>query len=341
MSEQQIDARALTILRALVERYISDGQPVGSKALAGSGQIVLSPASVRHIMAELEAGGFLSSPHTSAGRIPTPKGFRLFVDSLLTSSPLNRLDLPELESQLSTMSDRRKIIETASNALSRLTHLAGVVSLPKRQHDRLTHVEFLPLSGARVLVILVFNEKEVQNRIITVEQALSASELQQAGNYLTQQFAGKPLIQVRQALLEDMQHDRLHIEAMLKVVLSVADEVIDDSGDCVLAGEANLLEFAEETGFRQLRNLFNAFNHKSDILSLLDQCLQADGLQIFIGSEANHEVFQECSLVTAPYKVKGELVGVLGVIGPTRMAYERVIPTVDVTAKLLSAALSD
>ena len=208
-SSQSVNTRALSILRLLVERYIRDGQPVGSKAIAQNKQVALSPASIRNIMAELEASGYLVSPHTSAGRIPTAKGYRLFVDTLLTSAPLKKISLPDIETQFAGEADPKVLVETASQALSSVTQLAGVVSLPKHKQASLTHVEFLPLSPKRILVVLVFNETDVQNRIININKELTVSQLQQAGNYLTENFAGKPLANVRRELLAQIDWSHL------------------------------------------------------------------------------------------------------------------------------------
>ena len=337
----EINPRALKILKLLVERYIREGQPVGSKILADDKALALSSATIRNIMAELEMAGFLESPHTSAGRVPTEKGYRLFVDAVLTATPKHELQLEKLQTSLDHQADPKSLVAIASNMLSNLTHLAGLVTLPRPEKSILTQVEFLSLSTNRLLVILVFNDSQVQNRIVHIERVFDASILQQAGNYLTEKFAGKTITAMRKSLLLELQNDRSGLESMLKTILTVAEEAFPEEEDYVIAGEANLLKLSEEAGVERLHSLFDMFTKKRDILHLLDQCLKAEAMQIFIGSESGHEALDSCSMVAAPYKAKGELVGVLGVIGPTRMAYDQVISTVNITSKLLSAALSE
>lgn len=343
MTAKPINDRALQILKIIVERYIREGQPVGSKSLAEQNVMSLSSASIRNIMADLEEAGYLHSPHTSAGRVPTIQGYRLFVDSLLTVQPLQQIEVQQLESQLGAANDLHSLVASASNMLSMVTQLAGIVTLPRRQQLTLRQVEFLPLSAKRILVVLVTNEYEVQNRIINIDRTYSASELQQAGNFLTHHFAGKELTDIRQALYSAMQNDRKNVEQMMQPVMEMADKAFteEERMDYVLVGEANLFSVADEVGIKGLRSLFEAFNQKRDILHLLDQCLNAQGVQIFIGEESGYQAFDTCSLVTAPYHAGGKIVGVLGVIGPTRMPYERVISAVDITSKLLSAVMAE
>jgi heat-inducible transcriptional repressor len=343
MNEKSINERALAILKAIVERYIREGQPVGSKALAEDTAIALSSATIRNIMSDLEASGYLRSPHTSAGRIPTVQGYRLFVDSLLTVQPLEKFQVQQLRKKLNYNAEPTALVETASSMLSSITKLAGVVTLPKHEHFALRQIEFLPLTNNRVLVVLVLNDREIQNRVICTEKAYSLSELQQAGNYLTQTFAGKDLFEIRQEILGTIGNDREHMKAILQSTTEIVEKAFEkkEERDYVLAGESNLLALAEEAGIGRLRSLFEALTKKGDILHLLDACLRTEEMQIFIGMESGYEVFDDCSIVSAPYSVEGKIVGVLGVIGPTRMDYDRVISAVDVTAKLLSAALSD
>jgi len=340
--KNNISERALAILKTIIERYIRDGQPVGSKIIAEESAVALSPATIRNIMSDLEEAGYLHSPHTSAGRIPTVQGYRLFVDTLLTTQPLQEFQLRQLKEKLHSNAEPSALVETASALLSNITQLAGVVTVPRRDHALLRQVEFLPLGQNRILVVLVFNDREVQNRIIYAEKMLSASELQQAGNYLTQTYAGKSLAEIRQAILQSMQTDRENMRAITQTAMNIAGKAFEDEKEqgYVLAGEANLLTLAEQAGIDRLRSLFEALTQKRDILHLLDECLRNDGVKIFIGQESGYEVLDDCSIVTAPYSVEGKIIGVLGVIGPTRMPYERVIAAVDVTAKLLSAALS-
>lgn len=339
-----LNERAQQLLKLLVKRYIGDGQPVGSRTLSRGTGLDLSPATIRNVMSDLEDLGFLRSPHTSAGRVPTVRGYRFFVDSLLRVQPLQEQEINQLKSQLDPIHTTTDLMQTVSSMLSSFTHLAGIVMLPRHQVMTLRHIEFMPLSDNRVLGILVINDQEVQNRIIHVQREFSASELQQAANFLNQQFAGKDIQQVRQTLLSEMQHVRESMDELMASAIELGGQVLqsesDQDDDFVLDGETNLMGVAELSDVEKLRQLFEAFNQKHDLLHLLDQCMHAQGVQIFIGEESGYDVLDDCSLVTAPYSVDDNVLGVLGVIGPTRMAYERVIPLVDVTAKLLASALN-
>lgn len=334
--------RAQLMLRALIERYVRDGQPVGSRTLAREAGLELSPATVRNVMADLEELGFVTSPHTSAGRVPTVQGYRFFVDTLLTVQPLDLQSLERMRMQLESERESRELVESASGLLSGITQLAGVVTLPRHEHDLFKRVEFLPLSGNRVLAILVTGEGEVENRILTAEKRHSPAELQQASNYLNALFAGKELLDVRETLLREMQETRTTMNSMMMTAMQMADQVLEKNRneDFVMAGQTNLMGFQELCNIDKLRKLFDAFQQKRDILHLLDQCVHGKGIQIFIGEESGYGMLDECSMVTAPYTVDGRVLGVLGVIGPTRMAYDRVIPIVDATARLLGAALN-
>jgi len=340
----ELSERAQLMLRALIDRYIRDGQPVGSRTLAREAGLELSPATVRNVMADLEDLGFVCSPHTSAGRVPTVQGYRFFVDTLLTVQPLDVESVEKMRSRLALdwSGGAKHLVESASGLRSGITHLAGVVTLPKHEHVYVKRVEFLPLSENRVLAILVSGEDEVQNRILHVEKKCSAAELQQASNYLNALLAGKDLADVRATLLHEMQEARSSMNSMMMTAMQMADQVLEKTRDedFVMAGQTNLMEFRELCDIDKLRNLFDAFSQKRDILHLLDQCIHARGIQIFIGEESGYRMLDECSMVTAPYSVNGEVLGVLGVIGPTRMAYDRVIPIVDATARLLGAALN-
>jgi heat-inducible transcriptional repressor len=339
----ELNDRSLKLLKALVERYISDGQPVGSRVLAKDSDLNLSPATIRNVMADLEELGLIHSPHTSAGRVPTVTGYRLFVDSLLTVKPPDSLDVQRLKQSLVALDDVSNVIQTASKMLSDITRMAGVVTLPKRDLVSLRHIEFLPLSNTRVLVIFVTNEKEVHNKIIRTSKQFSPAELQQASNYLNAIYSGRSLSAVREAVFQDLQEDQQRVnQAMLDAVM-MAKLTFDEPSsrdDYVISGETNLMGFSELSDMEHLRHLFEAFSQKRAVIHLLDQCLKADGVQIFIGEESGYRPFEQCSLVTSPYSIDEAVVGVLGVIGPTRMAYEKVIPFVDITAKLLSAALN-
>jgi len=340
---QVLNERSLQLLKMLVERYISDGQPVGSRALSKDSDLNLSPATIRNVMADLEDLGLVHSPHTSAGRVPTVSGYRLFVDSLLTLKPLQSEDLTRLHQGLSLSEDTHDVIGVASRLLSELTQMAGVVTLPKRELVCLRHIEFLSLSHTRVLVIFVTNEQEVHNKIIHTSKVFSPAELQQAANYLNSIYSGRSLDAVRKAVLKELQEDKERINQGMLDAVKMAQLAFDQDNkkdDYVLTGETNLMGFSELSDMERLRSLFEAFSQKQGVIHLLDQCMKADGVQIFIGEESGYRAFDHCSLVTSSYSVSDEVVGVLGVIGPTRMAYERIIPFVDVTAKLLGAALN-
>ncbi|HKT73781.1 MAG TPA: heat-inducible transcriptional repressor HrcA [Steroidobacteraceae bacterium] len=337
--------RAQHLLRALIESYIRDGQPVGSRALSRESGLQLSSATVRNVMADLEELGFVSSPHTSAGRIPTDKGYRFFVDTLLRLRPLDDTAIAEIRRQVDSNRESSKdLVATVSQLLSSVTHLAGVVTLPRAQQASITQVEFVGLSDDRVLVVLVFNDREVQNRIIQLERRYSPDELKRASNYLNEQFRGRTLAQVRQEILRQLSETRAHMNQIMLDAISVAQHVFEsgtgeDRLEYVIKGETNLMGVAELTNVEKLRRLFEAFNEKRDFLHLLDHSLKAERVQIFIGHESGYQILDDCSVVTAPYAVEDAVVGIVGVIGPTRMAYERVIPIVDMTAKLLSSAL--
>jgi heat-inducible transcriptional repressor len=343
MSKKMIDERSLKILHELVESYIEEGQPVGSKAIAEKSVLQLSSATIRNIMADLESAGFLVSPHTSAGRVPTAQAYRLFVNHLLTAEQPDRLKLNDFSNELNSDLSQSGLIEQASNLLSRMTHLAGMVTIPKHDQLILKQVEFLPLSEKRILVVLILNNCDVQNRVIHTDREFTRCELEEAGNYLTQQYVGQDLLLARESLLDVMQHKRQDLDKMLKAVMKMAEENQAESteNDYVLAGESNLFEAVNASEYHQLRSLFEAFSQKRDILHLLDRSLSAQGLQIFIGRESGHGLFEDYSLIAKPYSVKGKMIGVLGVIGPTRMPYDRVISAVDVTSKLLSQALEE
>ncbi|MCF7967168.1 MAG: heat-inducible transcriptional repressor HrcA [Methylobacter tundripaludum] len=340
---QVLNERSLQLLKTLVERYISDGQPVGSRALAKDSDLNLSPATIRNVMADLEDLGLVHSPHTSAGRVPTVSGYRLFVDTLLTVKPLESKDLTRLHQGLSVSDDSNDMIGVASRLLSELTQMAGVVTLPKRELVCLRHIEFLPLSHTRVLVIFVTNEQEVHNKIIHTSKVFSSAELQQAANYLNSIYSGRSLDAVRKAVLKDLQDDQERMNQGMLDAVKMAQLAFDRDNkkdDYVLTGETNLMGFSELSDMERLKGLFEAFSQKQGVIHLLDQCMKAEGVQIFIGEESGYRAFDHCSLVTSSYSVSDEVVGVLGVIGPTRMAYEKIIPFVDVTAKLLGAALN-
>ncbi len=344
--EEQLTERAQHLLRILVESYIRDGQPVGSRALSRESGLQLSSATIRNVMADLEELGFVASPHTSAGRVPTDKGYRFFVDSLLQVQPLEAAAAAEIERQFEVMRESGKeLVSTVSQLLSSLTRLAGVVTLPRASQASITQIEFVGLSENRVLVVLVYGEREVQNRIIQLERYYSPDELRRASNFLNEQFRGRSLEEVRQEILRQLSETRAHLNQVMVDAISMAQHVFQTGAqegelEYVIKGETNLMSVAELSSVERLRRLFEAFNEKHDFLHLLDQSLRAEGVQIFIGHESGYRILDDCSVVTAPYGAPGSAFGVLGVIGPTRMAYERIIPIVDMTAKLLGAALN-
>jgi heat-inducible transcriptional repressor len=335
--ESGVNARAQHFLKVLIERYIRDGQPVGSRTLARDAGLELSPATIRNVMADLEELGLVASPHTSAGRIPTVSGYRMFVDSLISLKPPQEAEVSRVKDELGLDVDPRKALASASQLLSELTHMAGVVSMPKRNQEVVRQIEFVPLSGSRVLVVLVTDQGEVHNRIIETARQYSRSELEQAANFINRHYAGRELDALRAQVIKEMMDDRARMDRLMAQALEMANAALAEDeaadSDFVLAGQTNLMDFDE------LAQMFNAFTEKQEILHLLDRCTAAAGVQIFIGHESGYGTLQDCSIITAPYVSDDQVVGVLGVIGPTRMAYDRVIPIVDITAKLLGAAL--
>ncbi|HET9578563.1 MAG TPA: heat-inducible transcriptional repressor HrcA [Usitatibacter sp.] len=336
-----LSERAQTLLKVLVERYIADGQPVGSRSLSRFSSLELSPATIRNVMADLEEMGFVTSPHTSAGRIPTPKGYRFFVDTLLTVRPMEELERQQLEEQLAP-DDPHRVVSAASQILSDLTHFAGVVVAPRRRGAVLRHIEFFGLSEKRVLLIIVGSDGEVQNRVLVTDRAYSPVQLIEAANYINQNYAGLEFDQLRNKVRGELLELHRDISGLMQAAIVAGSETLrQPSENVVISGGRNLLEVHDlSNDMDRLRRLFDVFERKTQLLELLEQSERADGVKIFIGGESTLVPLDECSIVTAPYEVDGHVVGTVGVIGPTRMAYERVIPIVDVTAKLVSSALS-
>jgi heat-inducible transcriptional repressor len=337
----QLDARAQTLLKTLVKRYIADGQPLGSRALAKISGLDLSPATIRNIMADLEEMGFVSSPHTSAGRVPTPRGYRIFVDTLLT---VDAIDESLLESRLQSRiqsGSSQKVIASAAQVLSSLSQFAGVVLTPRRE-SVFQQIEFLRLSEKRVLLVIVAPNGDVQNRLLLSEVDYTPSQLVQAANFINLHYGGLSFSDVRNRLQNELRQLRDDMTPLMQAAVEVgSDAMADNSDEVVISGERNLLSVNElSSNMTSLRKLFDLFEQKTSLLQLLDLSSRATGVQIFIGGESSLVPLEQMSIVTAPYEINGRVVGTLGVIGPTRMAYERVIPIVDITAKLLSNALS-
>ena len=335
-----MNERSRILLKSLIEKHISDGQPIGSRELAKSSGLELSPASIRNIMADLEEMGFIASPHTSSGRIPTPLGYRFFVDSLLTVQPLDSIERHKIEDQFRPDSANR-LIATASQLLSNLTQFAGVVKSPSRQSSSFRHIEFVSLSDHRILLIIVAPDGDVQNKVLEASRKFTDSELTEATNYLNQKYAGMTFENIRARIQSELTELKDNISQLMSLAVSAGQENSAKNEDYIVSGETNLLSVNDLTmNIESLRTLFEMFDKKTGILQLLDTSDRANGVQIYIGGESGLVPLNECSVVTAPYDVDGQVVGTVGVIGPTRMAYERVIPIVDITAKLLSGALS-
>lgn len=337
-----LDQRAQTLLKTLIERYIAEGQPVGSRTLSRHSPLDLSPASIRNIMSDLEEQGFITSPHTSAGRIPTPRGYRLFVDSLLTVRPLERSEISEMQEALLPDHPQRALSQ-ASQLLSQLTHFAGVVVAPLRQMPRIRQIEFVSLSERRILLIIVTENGDVQNRILVPQRRYSPAELVAATNYLNENCCGLDFTQARHRLHDELSQLRSDMSELMNAALVASGEAITDTASqYVISGERNLLEVDDlSSNMTRLRELFALFEQKTALMQLLDVSHRAEGVQIYIGNESGIASLDECSVITSSYEVNGQVVGSIGVIGPTRMAYERMIPIVDITAKLLSSALSN
>jgi len=337
--------RAQFLLKALIQRFIRDGQPVGSRTLSRDSGLELSPATIRNVMSDLEELGLVSAPHTSAGRIPTPQGYRLFVDTLVRYKQPKEGDIRKLQIQLSEQQDDPgALLGSVSTMLSSLTSLASVVTIPRGQRAILRQIEFLALSDNRVLAILVINDREVQNRILHTEQPHTAAELQKAANFINDNYVGNDLMQIRQRLIKDLDNTRDSMNQAMHDIISVAQSAMEGAaapqGEFVLSGETNLMDFAELSDLETLRRLFEAFSKKRFMLKMLDKSITASGVQVFIGEESGYQILDDVSVVTAPYKVDDDHIGVLGVIGPTRMAYDRVVPIVDITARLLGSAMN-
>lgn len=342
MELPELSERAQILLKTLIEKYIDEGQPVGSKNLAQYSGLDVSSATIRNVLSDLEDMGLVKSPHTSAGRVPTDLGYRLFVDSLVTVKSVNDEDVHHIKQHLKMERSAKDLAVSASGLLSGITSMASIVMMPKQTHKSLRHIEFLPLSENRVLSILVVNECEVENRVIQTNRSYTKAELEKIANYLNHQFIGKDVFTVRSQLLDEMKSARREVNEFMGSLLSMADELFpsdQQKEDILVSGKTNLLAYQEMADTDKLKQLFDTFKSKKDVLEILDQSLVAEGMQIYIGSESRNNVLEDCSIITSPYTVNNEVVGVLGVIGPTRMAYQKVIPVVDITAKIFGSVL--
>lgn len=336
-----LNERAQLLLKTLVERYISDGQPVGSRALQQYSGLDVSSATIRNVMADLEDIGLVSSPHTSAGRVPTALAYRLFIDTMLVTQPLDSVRVQQLENQLQPDNPSR-LIAQASSILSELTQFAGVVATPRRDAVTVRQIEFLHLGEKRVLLIIVMPDGEVENRVLLMERDYTQSQLTEAGNFLNQNYIGCSFSQIREKLRGELRQLHQDMSALMAAALAAGDEAAaKKSEDYVISGEHRLLHVNDlSTDMNRLRGLFNLFEQKTDLLQLLEAGRKGQGIHIFVGAESGLASLEECSVVTAPYSADGQVVGTLAVVGPKRMDYQRVIPIVDLTARLLGNALS-
>ena len=334
--------RAKQILSAIINNYIEEGTPIGSKKLSTYNRFNLSPATIRNVMSDLEGLGFISSPHTSAGRIPTSKGYRFFIDRLLELQPVDNNEIASIKDTVSqTKSSNKDLATNVSTILSAITQLAGIVTVPKTQKSTLKEIDFIPLSEQRVLAIVVINDSEVENKILQMKRNYSRDELQISANYLNQNYVGRSFEYIKNDLLTKLKETSALANSLMNNIINIADELLinQNKDEYVVTGKNQLLDFEELSDINRLKDLFDAFNEQQQLLQLLDKSMSTSNVQIFIGQESGYRIFDNCTLITAPYTNEMGSVGVLGVIGPTRIAYQRVIPIVDVTAKLLSQSL--
>ena len=334
--------RARRILSAIVDKYIQEGIPIGSKSLSLADNIGLSPASIRNVMSDLEELGFIASPYTSSGRVPTSKGYRFFIDSLLKLQPVEATELERIKKRVNLHeSNSRELAISVSNTLSAITKLAGIVTIPKQQVTRLKEIDFIQLSEKRILAIIVMNETEVENRILQMKRDYSKDELKQASNYLNTHYKGRSLSYIKKHLINELMQTKDSVNSLMSDLIDIADQVLDfdESDEYIVAGQRRLMDFHELSDIKKLRQLFDAFKEKQQLLELLDKSMSTSGIQIFIGEESGYQMFDNCTLITSPYTTEDGAIGVLGVIGPTRIAYQKVIPIVDITAKLLGKSL--
>ena len=334
----EIDTRTQHLLKTLINHHIADGQPVGSKTLTTSSGLDLSSASIRNIMKDLEDAGFISSPHTSAGRIPTHKGYRFFVDSLVTMKSPNKADLDILQSSLQT-SNSKDLVNITADTLSSMTNFAGVVMLPKAKKISFKHIEFLNLSKQRILVIIVTSDGSVQNRVLDTQEEYDQSTLIEASNFFNDHYKDLDISKIKEKIIDELSTMKKNMTNLMSAAVELSiNPKLDEN--LILTGQGKLLDTVDlSQNVKSIKKIIELFEKKTALLQLLEKSHQSSGMQIFIGEESGYQALDECSIVTAPYQSDGEVLGILGVIGPTRMAYERVIPIVDITAKMLSKSI--
>ncbi|MEA1990372.1 MAG: heat-inducible transcriptional repressor HrcA [Pseudomonadota bacterium] len=338
-----LNDRSQLLFKNLMGLYLNDGKPVGSTTLAKLPDIGLSSATVRNVMADLEKIGLIHSPHTSAGRVPTDEGYRLFIDSMLTYQPISQQNEATIRNELTVGLNQDDLLENASKVLSGITGMTSLILMPNKEQEILKHIDFIQLGANRVLVVLVFNDQDVQNRIIELDKAISADELQETANFLNEQCVGKNLADAKQYLVARMDNIRATTNEFMSSIVQATDHVLEEQLEqkipFLVSGKTNLLNYQELASSDKLKALFNAFDQHSEMLSLLDKSMQAQGVQVFVGQECGNSIYQDCSIITTPYEVEGEVLGVLGVVGPSRMDYQKVVPRVDMTAKILGSLL--
>ena len=342
---ESLSKRQELLLKALVESFISDGQPVGSTKLSKTSDLGVSSATIRNVFVDLEDLGYIYSPHKSAGRVPTELAYRMFVDKMIKVQPVNNDLIKRLKPNLSKNIERKNIVKNTNEILSNITGLTGLISLPTQKNMELKQIDFLNLSDNKILAILINKNNDVENKIINLENSYSASELQEAANYLNKIISGQSLHHIRKILLNDLDDMRKDMNSIMSSAITFGKKLFLDNDDTnkdddlLVSGQTRLMNCKELSDIKKLKTLFEAFSEKNNILHLLDKSISSDGVKIFIGAESGYNVLDDCSVVSAPYKFDNDVVGVLGVIGPKRMAYDRVIPIVDITAKLLTDAL--
>jgi len=340
-----LNSRQELLLKALVESFISDGQPVGSTKLSQTQNIAISSATIRGVFGDLEDLGYIYSPHKSAGRVPTELGYRMFVDKMVKVQPVDIDLIKKLKINLTKDHERKSIIQKTNEVLSSITELTGIISLPTQKNAELKQIDFLKLSDDKILAILINKNNDVENKIISLDRAHSSSELQEASNYLNSIISGQSALHIRKILLNELEEMRKDMNSIMSSAITFGKKLfldtddLNDESDLLVSGQTRLMNCKELSDIDTLKTLFEAFSEKNNILHLLDKSISSDGVKIFIGAESGYNVLDDCSIVSAPYRFDNDVVGVLGVIGPKRMAYDRVIPIVDITAKLLSEAL--